>query len=127
MAKAKSEETAAPPSPLQGQEISPTPPLKGEGTGERLTEAPEGVPLVTVLYSIHRDVYKVPSAASTFWLSVLTYADADQHPSVQTADGHAWRRIYTGWTAAQPGAAVTLPMDDPLVVDYLRQTEAERL
>jgi hypothetical protein len=101
---------------------------------EQATAEPEssGTLLVTVLYSAHRDVYKVPSCRADLWLSVQVYPSIDydvaKGASVgQIADGRAWRRAYRGWAVIQPGQAVTLPADDPLVVDYLRQAKAEEL
>jgi hypothetical protein len=81
--------------------------------------------LVTVLYSIVGDVYKVPSANADLWLSVQV--DAEPHPgaAVQTADGRGWRRAYCAVHLIYAGQSVALPADDPLVVDYLRQVKAE--
>ena len=90
---------------------------------------PVGVPLVSVLYSAHRDVYKVPICRTDLWLSVQVYSIQDSGSLLwaSTADGRAWRRAYRGWIVIQPGNMVTLPADDPLVGDYLHQAKAEEL
>jgi len=92
-----------------------------------LEPEPAGTPLVTVLYSAHRDIYKVPRCRTDLWLSVQIYSSPDNHEVVQAARGNVWRRAYRGWAVIQPGQAVTLPADDPLVVDYLGQAKAEEL
>jgi hypothetical protein len=88
---------------------------------------------VTVLYSLHRDVYKLPSAGVDLWLSVQVYplaylAEAGNTPvRVPTADGRGCRRAYRNWAIIAPGMTAAIPADDPLVVDYLRQVKAEEL
>ena len=85
-------------------------------------------PLLTVLFSAHRDVYKIPSCRADLWLSVAVYQEDEyNHVKVQTADGRAYRRAYRGSPIFPPAPPVTLPADDPLVVDYLHQAKAEEL
>ena len=83
--------------------------------------------LVTVLYSLVGDVYKVPSANVDLWLSVQV--DTEPHPgaAVQTTEGKGWRRAYRAVHVICAGHSVALPADDPLVEDYLRQVKAEEL
>jgi hypothetical protein len=118
------------PPTFQGEETFASPPWKGEGPGE----VSEGTRPVTVLYSRHRDVYKLPSCGKDLWLSVEVYllsdfgrAGGSSVGAAQTADGRAWRRLYRNWSIIVPGQTTAIPADDPLVVDYMRQVEAERL
>ena len=78
-------------------------------------------------YSRSRDLYRVPSIDKPCWLSVATYPmpltqlppDAIYFGPSMTADGLGWRKAYaTAWRAILPGDQVTVPADDPLVLDY---------
>jgi len=92
------------------------------------SEEPQGAPLVTVLYSEHRDLYKLPALGVDLWLSVQVYPMADFGRSgggnvgaAKTVNGLGWRRSYRNWSIIAPGAVVTLPADDPVVADYANQ------
>lgn len=85
------------------------------------------VKMVTVLYSRHRDLYRVPGMDKACWLSVQTYLPPPTTLAVDvlylgpsaTADGQRWRKAYSlKWRAVMPGDQVTLPANDPLVLDY---------
>jgi hypothetical protein len=90
-------------------------------------------PLITVLYSSHRDLYQVPAMNKECWLSVQVYALPAQElqegqagtpvppylGGALTADGKAWRKVYAkSWSVVQPGTFMTVAADDPLVMDY---------
>lgn len=87
-------------------------------------EEPQGAPLVTVLYSMARDVYRVPSMGKPVWLSVHRFSDAETpHDDVfyaisVGADEGTWRKAYKDSPVIVPGDHVTLPADDVLVKDY---------
>jgi hypothetical protein len=87
--------------------------------------------VVTILYSLHREVYKIPSAGVDLWMSVQIYPPSDLGSFAssvgiaQTADGKGWRRAYRNWAIITPGATAAIPADDALVVDYLRRAKAE--
>ena len=114
MAKARIEDQSPPPSPSL---------VSNNGGGEEQS----GTRLVTIVYSIGRDLYRAPSIGNHCWLSVTVYElPAPQDitttlylgPSL-TADKKAWRKAYLGtWAAIIPGDQVTLPADDPMVLDY---------
>jgi hypothetical protein len=89
------------------------------------TIVPRRAGVVTILYSIHRDVYRIPSANADLWLSVAV--DAEPHPgaAVQTAEGKGWRRAYRTRNVIYAGPTAAIPADNPLVIDYLRQVKAE--
>ena len=114
---------------LQGTPLVPFQPVVPNSAGQSGEAGQQrekvGTGLVTVLYSIVGDVYKVPSANVDLWLSVQV--DAEPHPgaAVQTADGSGWRRAYCAVHVIYAGRSVALAADDPLVVDYLRQVKAE--
>jgi hypothetical protein len=113
MAKAQIEEQASAPVP-------------GPNNGEA---EKSGTRMVTVLYSVHHDVYKVPSLGVDHWLSVRVYALETFGVSefaVRTADRKGWRRLYNNWSIIMPGETVTLPADDPMVVDYAAATGAKK-
>jgi hypothetical protein len=87
----------------------------------------QGTPLVTILYSRGRDLYRVPSIDKPCWLSVTVY----EPPAVRllpdriylgpsmAADGKHWRKAFsTDWRSIAGGDRVTVPADDPMVVDY---------
>ena len=87
----------------------------------------QGTPLVTILYSKDRDLYRVPAIDKPCWLSVKTY----ELPAVQlqpdriylgpsiAADGKAWRKAFAlTWRSIIAGASVAVPADDPMVLDY---------
>jgi hypothetical protein len=91
------------------------------------TQEPEGVRLVTVLYSRQRDLYLVPSIYKPVWLSVQVYAlpastlrgDVAYLGAAPTHDGLRWRKAYsTMWRSVLTGERVTVPADDPMVLDY---------
>lgn len=96
---------------------------------EHKEEELAGTPMVSILYSHHRDVYTIRSTGAGFWLSVQVFAEQDQRALMfaPTADGRAYRRMYRDWTIIRPGVIVTLPANDPLVVDFLRQVKAQEL
>ena len=109
---AKKEEIPTLPSPLQ-REGGP--------------EAREGSRLVTILYSRDHDLYRVPAIDKVCWLSVKTYelpvaqlaTDAIYLGGSTTADGLRWRKAFhVGWRSIVAGDRVTVPEDDPLVLDY---------
>jgi hypothetical protein len=90
-------------------------------------QQPEGARLVTVLYSQGRDLYRVPSLDKPCWLSVKVYdlpatqlpADAIYLGAATSASGNGWRKAYARiWRSIIAGDSVTLPADDPMVVDY---------
>jgi hypothetical protein len=89
------------------------------------TIVPQRPGVVTILYSLHRDVYKIPSANADLWLSVQV--DVQRHPgaAVHTADGRGWRRAYRARNVIYAGATAAIPADNPLVVDYLKQVRTE--
>lgn len=109
------------------------PPSTSEaGTPETTASAPPPagrVKLVTVLYSIGRDLYCIPAmlADKFCWLSVKVYPlpattlrrdEIYLGPTV-TADGLGWRKAYASrWRAILSGDRVTIPADDPMVRDY---------
>lgn len=70
---------------------------------------PAGVPLVTVLYSRHGDLFKLPALALNTWMSVQ--ADVPQ------ADGSRKRHVQNS-IAVIAGARVALPANDPMVQEY---------
>jgi hypothetical protein len=87
-----------------------------------------GTPLVTILYSLGRDLYRLPAIDKPCWLSVKVYPmPAAELPADQlylgaaiTADGRGWRKAYSkAWRGIVGGDHATLPVDDPMVVDYL--------
>jgi len=85
-----------------------------------------GVGIVSVLYSVHRDVYRVPNWTSDLWLSVEVFGSATGSGAyLQTADGRGWRLVHHDNYVA--GAVVPYPADDPLVVDYMRLVKAREL
>jgi hypothetical protein len=86
-----------------------------------------GARLVTVLYSRHGDVYKLPALGMDLWLSVEThpsFVPSVAAISVLTADGKASRRGYRNWSVIEPGRSAALPEEDPLVVDYTATVNA---
>ncbi len=102
-------------------------------TAEATCTEPRRPGVVTILYSLYRDVYKIPSAGVDLWLSVQVYPPRDLGSfassvgMAETVDGKGWRRAYRNWAIIAPGATAAIPADDPLVVDYLRQVKAEEL
>jgi hypothetical protein len=100
---------------------------------ETTSKEPRRAGVVTVVYSLYRDVYKIPSAGVDLWLSVHVYPVSDTGSFAisvgiaQTANGKGWRRAYRNWTIIAPGATAAIPADDPLIVDYLRQVKVEEL
>ena len=113
------------PRPGEEQQTQATPTLPPPGQGERL-ESP-GIRLVTILYSRDRDLYRVPSIDKSCWLSVKPYelpvtqlkTDALYLGSWMCANGLRWRKAFsTSWRSIIAGEPVTLPADDPLIVDY---------
>jgi hypothetical protein len=100
---------------------------------ETTSKEPRRAGVVTIVYSLYRDVYKIPSAGFDLWLSVHVYplADIGSFASdigiAQTGNGKGWRRVYRNWAIIAPGATASIPADDPLVVDYLRQVKGEEL
>jgi hypothetical protein len=83
--------------------------------------------MVTVLYSKDRDLYRVPTIDKPCWLSVMLY----EPPAVQllpdriylgpsmAADGKHWRKAFAAsWRSVIAGDRVTVPADDPMVLDY---------
>jgi len=84
------------------------------------------VGIISVLYSVHRDVYRVPSLGSDLWLSVEIFGGTVSSGAyIQTADNKGWRLVYHGNYV--PGAIVPYPADDPLVIDYMRLVKAQKL
>jgi hypothetical protein len=92
---------------------------------------PDGTRLATILYSERRELYRVPAMDKPVWLSVAVFPVAEMPPAEdlrgtvrmfvvqQSADGKGWRRSYsTGWGVIKPGDHVTVPADDPMVLDY---------
>jgi hypothetical protein len=86
--------------------------------------------MVTILYSLHRDIYKLPHAGKDLWLSVEVYPLADFGRksgsgvgAIKTSNG-GWRRAYRNWGIIQPGATATIPADDMMASDYLKALEA---
>ena len=94
------------------------------------TEEPEGVRLVTVLFSRERDLYRVPSIDKPVWLSVKVYEMAATTlrtgginlgylGAATTADGIGWRKAYSAmWRSIMAGDRVTVPASDPMVLDF---------
>jgi hypothetical protein len=81
--------------------------------------------LVTILYSVHRDAYKLPHVGKDLWLSVQVCPlegfgrkGGSHVGAVQTANDR-WRLAYRSRGIIQPGATATIPEDDMMVVDYL--------
>lgn len=88
---------------------------------------PQGRSLVAILYSFGRDLYRVPSMNKDVWLSVIPHplpahdlpSSAEYIGAAMTADGKAYRKAYSlDWTSVVPGDQVTVPTDDPMVLDY---------
>jgi hypothetical protein len=88
---------------------------------------PEGVKLVTILYSRSRDLYRVLAMERPCWLSVSVYelpapelpADGIYLGAAKTADGLGWRKAYARtWQAIIAGEQATVPADDRIVSDY---------
>jgi len=83
--------------------------------------------IVGVLYSEGHSLYCVPSLVGGFWLSVAVHSfpapevrkNIVYFGSVETADHQGWRSAYNRWGFTQGGDTVSLPADDPLVVDYV--------
>jgi hypothetical protein len=91
---------------------------------EEQTQTKAGGHLVTVLYSRHRDVYRLPTLGFDLWLSVEVHTCVSVPPNLgetvaTSADGKGYRRAHRGWWMIEPGQSATLPEDDPLVVDYI--------
>jgi hypothetical protein len=91
------------------------------------TEEKAGAKLVTVLYSIGRDLYRVikPAPERDIWLSTAKQTgDAPDLVArgpfigiVKSGDG--WRKAYSvDWSVVRPGGQNTIPEDDVLVIDY---------
>jgi hypothetical protein len=90
-------------------------------------EESAGVPMVTILYSRGHDLYRVPSIHKPCWLSVKAYELPVAQLAVDllylgpslTAGGRQWRKAYsTSWRSIIAGDRVTVPADDPMVLDY---------
>jgi hypothetical protein len=92
------------------------------------TEEKAGAKLVTVLYSIGRDLYRVikPAPERDIWLS--TAKQDTPPPELQARgpfigivkSGDGWRKAYSvDWSVVRPGGQNTLPEDDALVADYM--------
>jgi hypothetical protein len=92
---------------------------------------PEGTRLATILHSERHELYRVPAMDKPVWLSVVVFPVAEMPAAEdlrgtvrmfvvqQSADGKGWRRSYsTGWGVIKPGDHVTVPADDPMVLDY---------
>lgn len=87
-----------------------------------------------VLYSASSDLYCLPHYNKTYWLTVAIYPlpvpeslsndiYLGTRPSV---DGGHYRQAYArSWQAIVPGHMVTLPVTDPLVLDYLAEPQSE--
>jgi hypothetical protein len=97
-----------------------------------VSEESDGVRLVTILYSKDHDLYRVPAIDKPCWLSVKSYelpatqlaTDAIYLGPSVTADGKRWRKAYsTSWKSIIAGDRVTVPADDPMVVDYAARQE----
>jgi hypothetical protein len=109
----------------KGGESTLTPPSPATTAGEEQEE--QGARLVTVLYSLSKDLYRIPSIEKVCWLSVKVYPlpqstlrrdDIYLGASI-TADGQGWRKAYAiRWRAIVQGDCVTIPVDDPMVKDY---------
>jgi hypothetical protein len=115
MAKSKKEELPEGPSPAPKEDAATSP------------ESGEAVPVVPVLYSRHRDVYKLPALGINLWLEVEVHFAEYGMPEGQaiTADGKGWRHVHTTWTNdMQHGDSAAIPATDPLTMDY---TLAERV
>jgi hypothetical protein len=102
--------------------------------GVALPEENQGTPLVSVLYSEHRALYRLPAMDLDIWLSVQVYSLADWGANIaaaRTTDGKGWRKAYRNWSMIRGASLATLPADDPLVIDYQQhagdtgRTEAE--
>ena len=115
---------SAAPEPLASEDPSPAANAAYSRDRERNQE---GARLVTVLYSKNRDLYRVPSMDKPCWLSVKVYefpapqlsADAIYLGTATTAKRMGWRKAYAGiWNAIVAGDSVTVPADDPMVIDY---------
>ena len=85
---------------------------------------------MAVLYSRHRDVYKLPAMGKDLWLSVQVYPLTDfgrkggaTVGAARCADG-SWWRAYRSGGMFQGGQTVAVPDDDSMVVDYLRELES---
>jgi hypothetical protein len=104
--------------------------INGEDISMQTAEVSEesnGVRLVTILYSLGRDVYRVPTIDKGCWLSVAAYELPPKQlaigafylgPSI-SADGKHWRKTFsTDWKFIVAGDPVTVPVSDPMVVDY---------
>lgn len=86
----------------------------------------EDVMLSSVIYTAARDLYRLTASSDQYWLSVtLDAVKSTRRPngiylgSARTADQQAWRKAYAlTWSAAIPGDIVTIPANDPLVLDY---------
>jgi hypothetical protein len=134
VAKAKVEDLTARIADLAGMTAEANEPTD---SARMMAETPGTEPrragVVTILYSLHRDVYKIPSAGIDLWLSVQVYRPSDlgsfssSVSIMHTADSKGWRRAYRNWAIIAPGATATIPADDPMVVDYLRQVKAQEL
>jgi hypothetical protein len=77
--------------------------------------------MVTVLYSRHRDVYKLPAMSLEMWLSVEVHSAQFGVPEkmAATADRTGWRHVYTTWVGSMPaGDSAAIPANDPLALDY---------
>jgi hypothetical protein len=118
MAKAKNEEQALLP-PDQGTALE-------QSQGNAIEQSTLGT--VTILYSKDRDLYRVPSIEKICWLSVKVHelpVSSPAHNEIYlgpslTADAGGWRQAYAiAWRAIWPGDLVTLPADDPRVLDYM--------
>jgi hypothetical protein len=116
----------------------PSPAAPGAATSPEGERQSEGVRLVTILYSAGRDLYRVPAIEKPCWLSVKVYPlpaaenyaqaalaaagfgpDETYLGASVTADGKGWRKAYAiTWRAIVAGVHVTIPADDPMVLDY---------
>ncbi len=86
-----------------------------------VAEGTISTPLVTVLYSLHRAVYTLPSLGLDMWLSTAVEPITISKPgasSVTTANECGYRHAYHKWPSIVAGDQVTLPADDPMVLDY---------
>jgi hypothetical protein len=91
-------------------------------------EEPQGPRLMTVLYSQHRDLYKLPALGKDFWMSVerrLVINQVMAPGTAKSADGTARRRVYHNWSSIVPGITVALPETDALVADYVAYAATE--